>query len=749
MDPARGLVALLLVAGAAFLLLPADADIKLRMNGSPVEAAFSETIALECLLLDYSGHLDSSKLGVLWKFGEDNIIIYYAAGGFNKTWNNVAMSEEAILGKNMTLRLQDVRVRHEGTYTCEVVIFPDHKVSGSVTLIVSARPSVAVSSPESVEVGREASLVCAVHGYYGSDIQIQWIRVRNERTEPLLANVCQARPVAGPDGRYSVSVQIVVEPVPEDIGSHFACLVKHRSFSPNHIEKANFTVKAQKDNTTNIIIGSVIGGLIAGILSFISYFFYYRDFYKVSPKVSEIKALTRFIHKEKAKLKIDVSGFRSSTMQVTWYRNAEGKRSRIQKALCWKKRSRLKCQTSSSDPNWQATLSEATRTPDRTYCLSSELEFEPDIEEGSSIEITCEVTHQADAQPIVRIITVSIEGVPPKLSEIIKPPIVLHNVPITLICPINFFKPRGIRISWCKKSRAGEVMEIVGPLGCEEPDQTVHGKYEHSVDEMRFNDATHSMNSKLLFKPAIEDDDAADYCCKVMHMALREPLEVKVRLDIKVRPVVSSIICSAVNPELGKPLELMCKIHSFYPRAITVRWLKTKELLPESNISNTYNYEDKMRYEVCSRYSLTPTLEDEGERFVCRVEHESLSRPIELEHILPSLAMAPQVGAIWCSSPAPEAGKDLTLSCVIQKYFPRQIQVEWYKGHTRVAKEDVRHEERFEGCTFYMMSSMTFQPVRDDHHTEFRIEVCHSTISTKPIARTFILKFPVSQGLIR
>ncbi|XP_030056932.1 uncharacterized protein LOC115468918 isoform X5 [Microcaecilia unicolor] len=613
---ARGIsLASQLLFAAFFIIHTADADIKLKMSGSPLQIAFSENVALECLLLDYSGSLDSETLGVLWKFGEADIISY-AAGRFNKHWDNVDMSKEDLLRKNMTLHLRNVSVWHEGTYTCKVFIVPAHKVSGSITLIISARPFVTVSSPESVEVGREASLLCKVNGYYGSDIQIQWIRVKNDRTEFISANVCQGRPVVNLDGRYNVSVEAVVEPVQEDIGSQYACLVKHRSFSPNYIEKANFTVKEQKDDTSaHIVIGIVIGCLITLILSVIFYV-YYRGFYEV----------------------------------------------------------------------------------------------------------------------------------PPKLSEIIKPPIVLHNVPVTLICPINFFKPRGITVSWCKKSKEGQVMEIVKlhrhTVLSEEIAENAQRKYEHSVDEIGFPDATYSMNSKLLFKPTIEEDDDFEYCCKVMHMSLREPLEIKVQLDIKVRPVIGDIICNTVNPELGKPLELMCKIHSFYPQPITVKWLKATEVLPESKIWNTYDYEDKMKYEVCSQYSLAPTLEDEKKKFVCRVEHESLSQPMQQEYTLPSLAIAPEVGTIWCSSSEPEVGRDLTLSCAVEKYFPRQIQVEWYRGHTRIDKEHVCNVERFEHRAFYMTSSVTIKPTRDDHCTEFRIEVCHSTISTKPIAQTFILKFP-------
>ncbi|XP_030056929.1 uncharacterized protein LOC115468918 isoform X2 [Microcaecilia unicolor] len=747
---ARGIsLASQLLFAAFFIIHTADADIKLKMSGSPLQIAFSENVALECLLLDYSGSLDSETLGVLWKFGEADIISY-AAGRFNKHWDNVDMSKEDLLRKNMTLHLRNVSVWHEGTYTCKVFIVPAHKVSGSITLIISARPFVTVSSPESVEVGREASLLCKVNGYYGSDIQIQWIRVKNDRTEFISANVCQGRPVVNLDGRYNVSVEAVVEPVQEDIGSQYACLVKHRSFSPNYIEKANFTVKEQKDDTSaHIVIGIVIGCLITLILSVIFYV-YYRGFYEVSPKVSQIKVLSRFIHKEKARLKIDVSGFTSSTIQISWYRNEDEKVikrwRKIEKALHWKRECSRDGHQSGSRHNWKATLSDATKTTDGTYCLSSELEFEPDIEEGLSTEITCEIMHKKGVKPIVRRIAVTIEGVPPKLSEIIKPPIVLHNVPVTLICPINFFKPRGITVSWCKKSKEGQVMEIVKlhrhTVLSEEIAENAQRKYEHSVDEIGFPDATYSMNSKLLFKPTIEEDDDFEYCCKVMHMSLREPLEIKVQLDIKVRPVIGDIICNTVNPELGKPLELMCKIHSFYPQPITVKWLKATEVLPESKIWNTYDYEDKMKYEVCSQYSLAPTLEDEKKKFVCRVEHESLSQPMQQEYTLPSLAIAPEVGTIWCSSSEPEVGRDLTLSCAVEKYFPRQIQVEWYRGHTRIDKEHVCNVERFEHRAFYMTSSVTIKPTRDDHCTEFRIEVCHSTISTKPIAQTFILKFP-------
>ncbi|KAJ1177101.1 hypothetical protein NDU88_002363 [Pleurodeles waltl] len=742
------------------LLAETNSDIKVQMKQEPIHVLVHEDVSLECLLIGYNNNLQSEQLGVLWNFGEENICSY-KAGNLSKNWSNAELYEEDIIKKNFTLVLKNVTINHEGNYRCDVLILPYHRAAGMTTLQVSARPSVTVTSPEAVEVGREASLMCEVNGYYKPSINIEWIEGKNNSMDVINNNVCRAPARIDQKGTYSASVQIIVEPTKDDIGKQYACRVKHRSFPQDHIEVARLTVREQTfDRPTQALIGTVVA-LVAVIVTVVLVVCR-QLYYTVPPKVSEIKALTQTIHKEMLKLKVDVSGFYPCTIQITWKMKHGTRVTKEEFRKLDKNTPYLRWRNTPNNNNietgsgngsgeetvqWKIMLSHDTRNRDGTYSISSELNFEPDIERDNGAEIICEVRQEGSTNVVSKQMILNVEGVPPKVSRIITPSLLLHNTPVALTCLINYYKPQDIGVSWYKQCRDGSEEDLDLQLSpCIGPVSRSKGKYIHETEELTFEDHTHSVTSMLTFKATIEEDDGVTYACRISHLTLMEPLEVKETLKIKAYPVMEAISCEPVKPELEKQLVLISKIHSFYPSSINITWWKNDELLPTSGIRNFE--EDQIDtngnsvFVIWSHCDMCLTLEDRGKKLVCRVEHETLSEPMESEYILHEIAMAPKIGAIQCYPTVPEPGKELTLSCEINRYFPKEIQAQWYRGNIRIDKAHVEKKERSVDDVYEMTSTVKFTPTIADHQMELRLEVCHSTISKEPIAERLILLFP-------
>ncbi|XP_078537183.1 uncharacterized protein LOC144822970 [Lissotriton helveticus] len=749
--------------GATLLLLmlaESDSDIKVKMGQEPLNVLVHEDVALECLLIGYNDILQSEKLGVRWNFGEETICSY-EAGNLIKNWNNTEIYEENILKKNMTLILKNVTFNHDGYYRCDVIIAPDHRAAGGSTLLVSARPVVTATSPEAVEVGREASLTCDINGYYTSSIHIEWIQVKSNAVGVISSNVCRSPPRVHQNRTYRASVQITVEPTEEDIGTQYSCRVKHRSFPQDHIEVARLIVKERAfDRSGGALIGTCTAIGVTVVLTLISFVVYRKKYHMVPPKVSEIKALTQITHKEKVKLKVDVSGFYPRAIQITWRMKCGTnvtkeviiKLDRRTPYLLWRNTpNNTNIETGSSDgageetEQWKVMLSGYTRNSDGTYSVSSELNFEPDIECDNKAGIICEVSQECSTNVVSKQMILNVEGVPPKVAGIITPSLLLHSTPVALTCPINYFTPRDITVSWYKKGRDGNEEDLDLRLSSNKgPELRSKGKYTHEISELEFKDHTCSVTSVLNFKAAI-GDDGVTYICRISHLTLEEPLEVKETLKIKAYPVMEAISCEPDKPELEKPLGLKARIHSFYPSFINITWWKNDEHLPTSGMRNfTEEQIDQNGYSpfvIWSHYDMCLTLEDRGKKLICRVEHESLSKPMESEYILHEIAMAPKVGSIQCYPTAPEPGKEVILSCEINRFFPKGIQVEWYRGNIRIEKAHVENKMRSVDDVYEMTSIVKLQPTIADHRMEFRLEVCHSTISKEPIAERFILLF--------
>uniref|UniRef100_A0A4W3JEE1 Ig-like domain-containing protein n=1 Tax=Callorhinchus milii TaxID=7868 RepID=A0A4W3JEE1_CALMI len=215
--------------------------------------------------------------------------------------------------------------------------------------------------------------------------------------------------------------------------------------------------------------------------------------------------------------------------------------------------------------------------------------------------------------------------VPPKLDEIIQPPIVLHNNSVMLTCPINFFKPSHLVIKWYKIKDDGEKRPIVKCInGVDE--SWCAAEFSHSLSEFSYPDHTQSVRSMLLFNATIEETENSQYFCEVQHIALQNPVEKFVKLD-------------PPNSVVGEKLTLSCKVHSFYPKEIVVRWFKDKDLIETDEVLKiTQGSLEKNVFELTSQYAFTVSLLDLKCVYKCEVNHESLMYPRVEEYIPENLA---------------------------------------------------------------------------------------------------------------
>nr|XP_005990587.1 PREDICTED: uncharacterized protein LOC102349702 [Latimeria chalumnae] len=545
------------------------------------------------------------------------------------------------------------------------------------------------------------------------------------------------------------------------------CQVKHKFFDQVYTEKANFQIiESIVETSHQVIIGCIIG-IITALLAVLGFLIYIRYFKKGQPIISEINCPSCIVHKELCDLKIDVSGFKPESIQISWHASRPGNLENIHK---WTHKSnfssrlylnisheeRLIQNVCEEQKEWNVETTELIQNDDGTFSVSSSLKFLPDIERDDKAEILCEVIHEASNQPVTRSVLLKVNGVSPKLTYIITPPVMLHNEIAMLTCPINFFKPHAINISWHKYERKAEnlVKRLLMKKDIAQSDdcfiETVQGGYSHSISKLNFPDFTCSMNSTLYFKPTIKDDDGTEYSCEVMHMPLQNLKEVKTKLQVTVffsaHPVVDRIISIPSNPEAGKELTLTCKVHSFHPPQIVVKWLMDGTQVPstENTSSIAENVLEDNMIEKCgimSQCTLTPTVKDIGKIIVFQVEHKNFVSPIVSEYHLKKLVSSPEVDIIHCNPTNPEFGKECTLSCDIRKYFPKEIQVEWYKDDIRIEKKTIKEDNTIVDGLCYKKTEIKFTPTIDDHHVEFRLEVCHSTTSTKPATRRFKLQF--------
>ncbi|XP_069754472.1 uncharacterized protein [Narcine bancroftii] len=746
------LLLLLVLAGLS------EGTLKLRTSKGPVEVLLNENGLLHCEIDKLYGlTLSSNNLGISWVFiqgtGKNNIFTY-SNGEITSVWKEAELSENSILNGDMSLMLKNVTFKHSGKYQCEVVIPPNERDSLTVNLEVLAQPTVTVVSEKIVEVGTggEMTLRCQLTGYYPCESNVEWIQLTPSQIETkLVTNLCISPPIKNPDRTCNAIVEVSLEPRVKDIGSSYECHVMHKTLPEPNIVNAEVILKeAEILISTQSIIGSIIGSIFitvlltaTGILIYICYF------YKVPPKVSDIQLPDRIVHHEVADIICHVAGFRPGDIDLSWYLQRNGKDEQLihkdKKAflgsmLC---KQNEPSEMSTNENHWKVLRSFQTYE-NLTHSFSSTLKVFPDVMTDNNARIICRVTHPAGSEE--RCSFLAVHGIAPKLAKIIRPPVILHNRSLMLIYPIKLFKPNLLNIKWYKIINGVKSLLVEYKTGSK-LDFTVD-QYSHCVDEFSSDNDTYSVNSMLIFIATIKEDDGKEYLCEVNHDAMENSVEEKVKLEVKASPSLDTILCEPVNPKIEKELILSCKVHSFYPKSITVQWFKDEEPIKDFTISDiVQNHKDNL-FELTTTCTIIPTLSDLQSKYQCRVTHKSLRSPSFVEYVLENLASSPKINEITCDPVQPEIGKELTLTCEIKEFYPEDIQIHWFRDCVRIDENQnlgiISETLSIEHGLYHKITKLTWIPSTDDQQAEYKVEVCHSKSSANLLKQSFQLFLKVT-----
>ncbi|KAG9461195.1 hypothetical protein GDO78_017723, partial [Eleutherodactylus coqui] len=79
---------------------------------------------------------------------------------------------------------------------------------------------------------------------------------------------------------------------------------------------------------------------------------------------------------------------------------------------------------------------------------------------------------------------------------------------------------------------------------------------------------------------------------------------------------------------LNEESVLRCSVTGFYPMDIGIKWFRGREMLGDVTVDEPQRNLDGS-YSVNSTATITPTEEDREQNFSCRVQHESLKKPLQ------------------------------------------------------------------------------------------------------------------------
>ncbi|XP_077303655.1 uncharacterized protein LOC143923717 isoform X2 [Lithobates pipiens] len=423
------------------------------------------------------------------------------------------------------------------------------------------------------------------------------------------------------------------------------------------------------------------------------------------PAVEEVQ-VPHLFHDTPITLQCDISGYYPDDISVTWLRR--------------NKETRELCEDSASI---QKTSS--NKNTDNTYSCTARLTITPALRVHQGAEYICRVQHPS--------LQGAIEKSTGRLSLMGKPqmdPIqmtLVDTIFIQFCLTLKKFYPKDIKIKWYREEP--------------QPRKAVRQGTKHTETITEEEDLTFCVTSECqVWGPSFADPQYKLYVTWE-HSSLDGPetRTLSVR-DFPWHPILGKINVPLL--EDNQKSMLKCHITGYFPNVITVAWFRSErgvlsaapvssnmavEILPHKDVKTTFGCTAILYF--------TPTIrEDQGSEFICRVEHPSLERPIEIStgpleifSLLEVTAPAAQTAILFQSFILPCTFHMDTLSAN-QQY----LSIIWYFGGKELLKTDNKEKVITKGVSFDEKAaikgnaSLTIHNVTIANHRTYKCLVIHS-----------------------
>uniref|UniRef100_H2ZSA5 Ig-like domain-containing protein n=1 Tax=Latimeria chalumnae TaxID=7897 RepID=H2ZSA5_LATCH len=116
-----------------------------------------------------------------------------------------------------------------------------------------------------------------------------------------------------------------------------------------------------------------------------------------------------------------------------------------------------------------------------------------------------------------------------------------------------------------------------------------------------------------------------DFVCSILYVPDKK--ERTVTLKVKVLHQFSKSFAS------NEATELICNVDGYYPKLISVRWLRDG-VTQHGSQHNMMRRNEDGTFNITSTYTLTPTDKDKNIWYACRVDHTALMEPLQTKFTL-------------------------------------------------------------------------------------------------------------------
>ncbi|XP_038662553.1 protein NLRC3-like [Scyliorhinus canicula] len=297
-----------------------------------INATINEDVLLGCLFT-HTVELDLRYIVIEWnhRVGDDEkAVCLFDFGDYESCRSGSSLSINEISKANASLLLKNVTIHDIGSYSCTVTILSD-KAMGRVTLAVTAPPTVSVNTVNiDVELGEDKTIICEMKHFYPEDHSLSWLKRGSQGSENQ-ADVTSSAVVGSlqqnQDGTFNLLSFLIIKGTLADDGASYVCQVSHEALMTTLQKVVSLTIKGSKPRS-GILLTFLLTCVITAVVCVATFNFYSRKI-KVAPKVTDIIQSNHFRMEDPLSLACAVLWFKPKAINISWYREEEGKFQRV------------------------------------------------------------------------------------------------------------------------------------------------------------------------------------------------------------------------------------------------------------------------------------------------------------------------------------------------------------------------------------------------------------------------------------
>ncbi|KAG6937740.1 tapasin-related protein-like [Chelydra serpentina] len=199
------------------------------------------------------------------------------------------------------------------------------------------------------------------------------------------------------------------------------------------------------------------------------------------------------------------------------------------------------------------------------------------------------------------------------------------NKDVLLSCAFSVDHHTDVTIKWLLQQKGGHKSLIFTYNGST-------GQVEHKDKRAEMFLAEIPKGNASLLLRTVGVKDAGTYSCSILVSSVLWAQNIQLEIVEKPTVTLNADVLSLVE---GDEHKLVCDISHFYPHDAETQWLREpmeQGMLPHvvtHVVSSSHRQNSDGTYSYSSYFLLTASLRDDGRRYTCRVEHQSLKHPIK------------------------------------------------------------------------------------------------------------------------